>query len=100
MYVHLCYPSVDRAHTHTCVYVYIGIIPRSIEQILAAVEQGRGNGWTYTLEASFLEIYNEAVRVLPALLKCRLEGDIDVGFCECLLSTKTFFQGAVPGLNL
>ena len=59
--------SIERTHRFMYVYghVYIGIIPRSIEQILAAVEQGRGNGWTYTLEASFLEIYNEAVRVLP-----------------------------------
>ena len=57
--------SIERTHRFMYVYVhvYIGIIPRSIEQILAAVEEGRGNGWTYTLEASFLEIYNEAVRV-------------------------------------
>jgi hypothetical protein len=27
-----------------------GIIPRSIEQILSTVEQGRSNGWHYDLE--------------------------------------------------
>jgi kinesin family member C1 len=39
-----------------------GIIPRSIELILSTVAEGRSNGWEYGLEASFLEIYNEAVR--------------------------------------
>ena len=42
-----------------------GIIPRSIELILSTVAEGRSNGWEYGLEASFLEIYNEAVRGLP-----------------------------------
>jgi len=34
-----------------------GIIPRSILQILEAVEEQKENNWEYALEASFLEIY-------------------------------------------
>lgn len=41
-----------------------GIIPRAIDQILTTVEEQAENGWTYALEASFLEIYNEQVRDL------------------------------------
>lgn len=38
-----------------------GLIPRSVEQILATTRQMRRQGWQYTLEATFLEIYNEKV---------------------------------------
>jgi hypothetical protein len=41
-----------------------GIIPRSVEKVLEqAAELSRG-GWSYQLEASFLEIYNEAIKDL------------------------------------
>ena len=39
----------------------VGIIPRSIAQILEAVEEAKENSWEYALEASFLEIYQEQV---------------------------------------
>jgi len=39
----------------------VGIIPRSIAQILEAVEEQKENNWEYALEASFLEIYQEQV---------------------------------------
>ena len=42
-----------------------GLIPRSVAQILATARRlSEGAGWAYSLEASFLEIYNEAVRDL------------------------------------
>ncbi|CAE7710989.1 KIN14H [Symbiodinium sp. KB8] len=41
-----------------------GLIPRSVEQILKTTREMRRQGWVYTLEASFLEIYNETVRDL------------------------------------
>ena len=41
-----------------------GIIPRSMAQILAAVQGQVEHGWAYELEASFLEVYNEQVRDL------------------------------------
>ena len=39
----------------------VGIIPRSILQILEAVEEQKENNWEYALEASFLEIYQEQI---------------------------------------
>ena len=42
-----------------------GIIPRSVEHILGQVERLENDqGWTYTLRATFVEIYNENVRDL------------------------------------
>ncbi|KAJ1475707.1 hypothetical protein T484DRAFT_1827389, partial [Baffinella frigidus] len=43
-----------------------GIIPRSIEQILTTVQETAESGWSYTLQAPFLEIYNESIRDLLA----------------------------------
>jgi len=41
-----------------------GIIPRSIEKILEESARLNGSGWDYTLEAAFLEVYNETIRDL------------------------------------
>ena len=38
-----------------------GIIPRSVAQILQSAQLYREEGWSFTLEASMLEIYNERV---------------------------------------
>ncbi|OQR96781.1 kinesin-like protein [Achlya hypogyna] len=43
-----------------------GIIPRSIEKIIDECAKNREAGWRYSLQASFLEIYNEVVRDLLA----------------------------------
>jgi len=48
----------------TGVGVMRGLIPRSIEQIGAHQVQLENDGWTFSVEMSFLEIYNESLRDL------------------------------------
>jgi kinesin family protein C1 len=45
-----------------------GVIPRTLEQILSQVDELKATGWTYTLQASFLEIYNETVQLTQLAL--------------------------------
>lgn len=40
------------------------MIPRSVRLIFASCEALQSKGWTYKIEASFLEIYNEQIRDL------------------------------------
>ena len=42
----------------------MGMIPRAVLQIFEAAEALKEKGWTYKLEAYFLEIYNETIRDL------------------------------------
>jgi predicted nucleic acid-binding Zn-ribbon protein len=41
-----------------------GIIPRAVSKILATVARLREQGWEYSLEASYIEVYNEQLRDL------------------------------------
>jgi kinesin family protein C1 len=41
-----------------------GVIPRSMEQVFARSAELGKQGWTYSMEVSFLEIYNETIRDL------------------------------------
>jgi hypothetical protein len=41
-----------------------GLIPRALSKILSVSEAMRAAGWSWTLQASFLEIYNESIRDL------------------------------------
>lgn len=43
-----------------------GLIPRSVEQVVKTAETLRVDGWEYSLEGTFLEIYNETIRDLLA----------------------------------
>lgn len=43
-----------------------GIIPRTIEKIFETTRNLEEQGWTYKMEASFVEIYNEEIRDLLA----------------------------------
>ncbi|CAB4058604.1 KIFC1 [Lepeophtheirus salmonis] len=46
-----------------------GMIPKTIKKIFEETKQLVGKGWTYKLEASFLEIYNEEIHDLLATEK-------------------------------
>ncbi|KAK7076576.1 Kinesin-like protein kifc1 [Halocaridina rubra] len=46
-----------------------GMIPRTVKHIFRALEELKEKCWTYKLEASFLEIYNETIRDLLATPK-------------------------------
>jgi kinesin family protein C1 len=46
-----------------------GMIPKTIEQIFMETRRLSEEGWTYALQASFLEIYNEEIRDLLATEK-------------------------------
>ena len=48
---------------HTCVYL-LGIIPRTVKHLFSAVTRLADRGWTSSVTASFLEIYNETIRDL------------------------------------
>ncbi|KAL9190447.1 hypothetical protein ACHAXT_007658 [Thalassiosira profunda] len=57
-----------------------GLIPRSIEQIAQHKAQMETDGWTFAMEVSFLEIYNEAIRdLLRENAREECKHDIKVG---------------------
>ncbi len=69
-----------------------GMIPRTIEQIFMETRRLKENGWTYLLQASFLEIYNEEIRDLLATEK-NLKYDIK-------MTSDTKKDGSVQVTNL
>ncbi|KAF1328885.1 Kinesin-like protein, partial [Globisporangium splendens] len=70
---HVClfsYGQTGSGKTHTMQGSGIGqmrgIIPRSIEKVLHECEVLKLQGWNYTVQVSFLEIYNETLKDLLA----------------------------------
>ena len=57
----------------------MGIIPRSVSRLLQAAREYRDEGWTFTLECGFLEIYNETVRDLLSSKAGGLDDDKAAG---------------------
>mmetsp|Transcript_24932 Transcript_24932/g.52202 ORF Transcript_24932/g.52202 Transcript_24932/m.52202 type:complete len:1014 (-) Transcript_24932:390-3431(-) len=45
-----------------------GIIPRAVEQILSQAAMMQSQRWTFTIKASFLEIYNEELKDLLVMM--------------------------------
>lgn len=45
-----------------------GIIPRAVEQVLSQAAMMQSQRWTFTIQASFLEIYNEDLRDLLVMM--------------------------------
>ena len=42
----------------------VGIIPRSVEKVVQTAEALKSKGWEYSMEACYIEIYNEGIRDL------------------------------------
>ena len=55
-----------------------GIIPRAIQQVGMYKLQLEEKGWEYSMEVSFIEIYNETIRVLYVTEKLALP----IYYCE------------------
>lgn len=56
--------------------ISMGMIPRAVMQIFQSSQQLKSNGWEFTIEASFLEIYNETIYDLLATEKNNKKLDI------------------------
>lgn len=54
-----------------------GMIPKSVEQIFATAEAMSENGWKFSFECSYLEIYNETIRDLLSTRRDQ-EGRYDI----------------------
>ncbi|KAL2064243.1 hypothetical protein VTL71DRAFT_4737 [Oculimacula yallundae] len=58
-----CYGQTGSGKTHTMSSAD-GMIPRATHQIYETATQLKDKGWTYTMEGSFVEVYNEEIHDL------------------------------------
>jgi kinesin family protein C1 len=61
-----------------------GIIPRSIEKVLQDCANLESHGWKYSIQASFLEIYNET---LKDLLTAKEDAEKKLSIKKCVKGT-------------
>lgn len=54
-----CYGQTGSGKTYTMSSESNGMIPLAVQQIYATADSLKEKGWTYTMEGSFIEIYNE-----------------------------------------
>lgn len=47
--------------------LHAGMIPRAIDMIFAESAKLKDRGWKYTMEGTFLEVYNDEVRLASSL---------------------------------
>ncbi|KAB7502694.1 Carboxy-terminal kinesin 2 [Armadillidium nasatum] len=59
-----------------------GMIPRTVSHIFETLDDFKEKGWNYTIEASFLEIYNESIRDLLASPKDVKNINYDIKFTD------------------
>ncbi|KAL7645841.1 UNVERIFIED_CONTAM: hypothetical protein RMT77_002738 [Armadillidium vulgare] len=59
-----------------------GMIPRTVSHIFETLDDFKEKGWNYTIEASFLEIYNESIRDLLASPKDVKNTNYDIKFTD------------------
>ena len=58
-----CYGQTGSGKTHTMSSID-GMIPRAVQQIYATAQTLEEKGWTYRMQGSFVEVYNENVNDL------------------------------------
>ena len=58
-----CYGQTGSGKTHTMSSAD-GMIPRAVHQIYATARALEEKGWTYSMQGSFVEVYNEAINDL------------------------------------
>ena len=94
--------SLSRTHTHTHTHTHTqyrcSYYQASCQRVCCrgwAAAASAGSKRSASPPRTGMNVRRPHTRRMMALLKCRLQGDIDVGFCERLLSTKTFLRGAV-----
>jgi len=80
-----------------------GIIPRAVEQVLSQAKMMQSQRWTFTIKASFLEIYNEDLRDLLVMMNS--DGSMrsrDAARSATKLSIKRNAEGKsfVDGINM
>ena len=68
-----------------------GVIPRALRQIYATSKELESRGWTYTMEGSFVEVYNEELRDLLAKDESQKKHQIihDAVNCETTITDAT-----------